>query len=121
MPVDFELAEAGYSCETSKIDTGVVSELTMWYANDYPLYRTYYAWVKNYARKMKRGVYTKKLAIKGIANNYVPQIARDYKKHNGLSAVNKCTKLKTGLEIVNDIETAIKDNGIEYWIKHDGR
>ena len=51
----------------------------------------------------------------------MPQIARDYKKNNGLSAVNKCTKLKIGLEIVNDIETAIKDDGIEYWIKHDGR
>jgi len=123
MPVDYELAEAGYNCDKKDIDEHQVYQLDIWYSNDYDLYRTYYAWIKNYARKMKRGVYTKKLAIKGIANNYVPQIARDFNKQDaiGLTRINKCTKLKTALEIVNEIETAIKDNGIEYWIKHDGR
>jgi len=72
---------------------------------------------------------TKKLAIKGIANNYVPMIIRHFKKQNEPETyrrfmggtVNKCTKLKLGLDIVNEIEGAIKENGIEYWIKHDGR
>ena len=123
MPVDYELAEAGYNCDKSDIDYSTVTELELWFENTFSLYRTYYFWIKNYARKMKRGVYTKKLAIKGIANNYVPQIARDFNKQDaiGLTRINKCTKLKTALEIVNEIETAIKDNGIEYWIKHDGR
>jgi len=129
MPVDYELAEAGYSCETKNIDKDQVYQLDIWYSNDYDLYRTYYAWIKNYARKMKGGRYDKKLAVKGIANNYVPMIIRHFKKNNDAESyrhfmggtVNKCTKLKLGLDIVNEIETAIKDNGIEYWIKHDGR
>ena len=56
-------------------------------------------------------------------------IIRHFKKNNDAESyrhfmggtVNKCTKLKLGLDIVNEIETAIKENGIEYWIKHDGR
>jgi len=68
---------------------------------------------------MKRGVYTKKLAIKGIAFNFVPQIMRDYKDANGLGTVNKCTKLFLGLEIVDSIEEDIKDQSIEYWIKYE--
>ena len=131
MPVDFELAEAGYKCETKNIDKNQVYQLDLWYSNDYDLYRVYYAWVKNYARKMKSGRYTKKLAVKGIALNYVPRIITHFKKNNNREsyrhfsnmggAVNKCTKLKLGLEIVNEIESAIKDSGIEYWIKHAGR
>ena len=115
--LDWELAQAGYKCDDKDIDEGVVTELDLWYSNTFMLYRTFYSWIKNYARKMKRGVYTKKLAIQGIANNYVPQIMRDYKQANGLSAVNKCTKLATAIGIVNEIEENIKDQSIEYWIK----
>ena len=119
MPVDFELAEAGYNCDKSDIDYSTVTELELWFENTFSLYRTYYFWIKNYARKMKRGVYTKKLAIKGIAFNFVPQIMKHYKDANGLGTVNKCTKLFLGLEIVESIENDIKDQSIEYWIKYE--
>jgi len=119
MPVDFSLAESGYHCEKSDIDETTATELKLWLDNTFSLYRTYYFWIKNYARKMKRGVYTKKLAIKGIAFNFVPQIMRDYKDANGLGTVNKCTKLFLGLEIVDSIEEDIKDQSIEYWIKYE--
>jgi len=82
MPVDFDLAQAGYNCEVKSIDKDQIYQLDIWYSNDYDLYRIYYAWIKNYARKMKGGRYDKKLAIKGIANNYVPMIIRHYKKQN---------------------------------------
>ena len=129
MPVDFELAEAGYHCEKSAINEDQVYQLDLYYSNDYDLYRIYYAWVKNYARKMKGGRYQKKLAIQGIANNYVPIIITHFKKNNDRDSyrrymggtVNKCTKQKLALEIVNEIESALKNDGIEYWIKHDGR
>ncbi len=117
MPVDFNLAEAGYHCEKENIDETTADELKIWLDNDFQVYRTYYFWIKNYARKMKRGVYTKKLAIKGIANNFVPQIMRRYKSANGLGTVNKCTKLYLGLEIVDSIEEDIKNESIEYWLK----
>ena len=61
--LNYNLAEAGYKCDDKDIDDGVVTELNLWYSNTFMLYRTYYSWCKNYARKMKRGVYTKKLAI----------------------------------------------------------
>ena len=117
--LNYNLAEAGYKCDDKDIDDGVVTELNLWYSNTFMLYRTYYSWCKNFARKMKRGVYTKKLAIQGIANIYVPQIMRDYKQANGLSAVNKCTKLATAYDIVDSIESDIKDQSIEYWIKYE--
>lgn len=41
------------------------------------------SWEKNFAMKMRRGVFNRSLAVKGIANNFVPMIARDYKKEFG--------------------------------------
>jgi hypothetical protein len=117
MAVDFALAESGYQCDKKDIDETTATELKIWLDNTFHLYRMYYDWVKNYARKMKRGAYTKKLAIKGIAGNLVPLIMRDYKHENGLGKVNKCTKLFLGLEIVDSIEESIKDRSIEYWVK----
>ncbi len=117
MPVNFALAEAGYPCEEKAIDESTANELKLWLDNTYELYRTYVAWVKNYARKMKRGKYNKHLAIKGIANNFAPRIMQNYKKANGLGTVNKCTKQFLGLEIVDSIEEDIKNEGIEYWLK----
>ena len=118
MVVDFALAESGYQCDKKDIDETTATELKIWYDNTFHLYRMQFDWLKNYARKMKRGKYDKKLAIKGIANNLVPLIMRDYKIENGLGKINKCTKLFLGLEIVDALEESLKDNGIEYWIKY---
>ena len=112
MAVDFALAESGYQCDKKDIDETTATELKIWYDNTFH-------WLKNFARKMKRGKYIKKLAIKGIANNLVPLIMRDYKIENGLGKINKCTKLFLGLEIVDALEESLKDNGIEYWIKYE--
>jgi len=119
MPIDFNLAESGYRCEKSDIDETTANELKLHLDNTFHLYRIYYSWVKNYARKMKGGRYTKKLAIKGIAFNLVPLIMRDYKYEYGLDKVNKCTKLFLGLEIVDSIEESIDDQSIEYWVKYE--
>ena len=118
MAVDFALAESGYQCDKKDIDETTATELKIWYDNTFHLYRMQFDWLKNFARKMKRGKYIKKLAIKGIANNLVPLIMRDYKIENGLVKINKCTKLFLGLEIVDSLEESLKDNGIEYWIKY---
>ena len=119
MAVDFALAESGYQCDIKDIDETTATELKIWYDNTFHLYRMQFDWLKNFARKMKRGKYIKKLAIKGIANNLVPLIMRDYKIENGLGKINKCTKLFLGLEIVDALEESLKDNGIEYWIKYE--
>ena len=47
MPVNFNLAEAGYQCDEKNIDETTADELKMWLDNTFNLYRTYYFWIKN--------------------------------------------------------------------------
>lgn len=66
-----------------KVDTHTVRELVLHAENTQSLYRIQEAWEKNFAMKMRRGAFSRSLAVKGIANNFVPQITRHYKKEFG--------------------------------------
>jgi hypothetical protein len=89
------------------ITTG--DELDIYWKNDEPLYKIEQLWVKNYSRKMNRNVYKRDLAIKGILNNFVPRIIKAYQEEFGKFKVNKEAKLYLAGEIVNSIETEIKE------------
>lgn len=75
------------------IDKNQAKELELFYENDEQLYRQSQAFVENYNRKKKRGVYKKELAIKGIKNNFIPAVIRKYnKEHGNIGIVNAETK-----------------------------
>lgn len=91
----------------SKIDNSMVDELVLYEANDEPLYRIEEAWVSNYSKKVKKGVFDRELALKGIVNNFVPMIAKKYRQEFGLSIVNKETKTEIGKELLSRILESI--------------
>lgn len=65
------------------VDRVVVREIALWAANDGSLYRQMISpTIDNYARKMKRGVFSKEDAIQGIANHIIPEALRRYNKEN---------------------------------------
>lgn len=80
----------------------------MWAMNIEPLYKTYVAWLKNYRRKMGKGIYSHELAVKGIRDNYARQVIADYRKVNSLGQIDKKTKELFAEKIVEDIEADIK-------------
>jgi hypothetical protein len=91
-------------------DIELARELDLYQANDQELYRTYTSWVLNYKRKMKKGVYDRRKAVIGLANNYVPQIARKYRKEvSPLPNIDRETKIATAKMILESIESDIKD------------
>ena len=65
------------------IDAHLKRELVLHAENTHALYRIQQAWETNYAKKMRNGTFNRSLALKGIANNFVPTIARDYRKEYG--------------------------------------
>jgi hypothetical protein len=46
-------------------------------------------WARNFYRKKKRGVFNEDLAVKGLANSYVPEMIQFYKKEYGDSGERK--------------------------------
>jgi hypothetical protein len=66
-----------------KLDTPSIRELVLHAENTQRLYRIQEAWEKNFAMKMRRGIFKRNLALKGIANNFIPMVTRDYKKEYG--------------------------------------
>ena len=95
-----------------------VDELKLWFDNDGQMYKSrYIPFLKNYARKKKRGIYEKELAIKGIKNNLVNDIIKAYSKDMGgtptLQEINMATRKKLAEEIVDRIEGEINDEGVE--------
>jgi len=108
------------SCDNPQDDW--VYELKLWFDNDQQMYRSrYIPFLKNYARKKKRGIYDRDLAIKGIKNNLVNDIIKGYEKDIGgvsLKIINMCTREKLALEIVERIEDEINTEGIEGVLKY---
>jgi len=74
-------AEAARKRRTSSpADEHAANELiNMFAVNDESLYRTLMAWKANFERKKKSGVFNKELAIKGLANNYLPVVINKYR------------------------------------------
>lgn len=88
------------------VDRHTIRELHLWLDNTEKLYRTKEAWITNYAKKMRNGSFNRSLALKGIANNLVPMIARDYNKEFGRGSIPALTlvdKRKVAVGIVKDI------------------
>jgi hypothetical protein len=93
-----------------KADVHTKRELVLWAENDQSLYRIQQAWENNFARKMRNGSFNRSLAIKGIANNFVPMIARDYKKHNGsIGSLTIADKRSIASKLIGDIINNARD------------
>lgn len=59
---------------------------------------------------MRNGSFNRSLAIKGIANNFVPMIARDYKKHNGsIGSLTIADKRSIASKLIGDIINNARD------------
>jgi hypothetical protein len=73
------------------------------------------AFLQNYKRKMQKGVYRRDLALKGIANNLVPTIAKYIREHNPSDASNfrrisMKIKLLSAEEILTSLEVLISSH-----------
>jgi hypothetical protein len=90
----------------TSVDRATIREMQLWLDNTEHLYRTKEAWITNYAKKIRNGSFNRSLALKGIANNLVPMIARDYNKEFGRGSIPALTlvdKRKVAVGIVKDI------------------
>lgn len=82
-----------------KIDKYLARELELYYENDYNLHQTEVAWIKNFKRKMKAKKYKHGVAVKAIANNFIPMVITKYRKEFGrypsklIPKVSKDTKI----------------------------
>ncbi|MEK6883076.1 MAG: hypothetical protein AABY22_25855 [Nanoarchaeota archaeon] len=89
----------------SDIDEVLARELELFYENDSQLYKTETAWVINFKRKIKKGVYNSELAIKGIENNFIPMVINKYRKEVAhISDVDKATKHFMAQRFVKNFE-----------------
>ncbi len=65
-----------------------IREVQLYSSSDEQLYRgRELAWVKNFKRKIKRGVFKEDLAVKGLANNFIPAIVKKYKQEFGQDSI----------------------------------
>lgn len=85
-----------------------VDELFLYAMNDANSYQsTHEPYVKNYTRRMGKGVYNKELGLKGIVNNYVPVVIDNYRKEHGLGEINKPTKIALGRELLEEVMSCV--------------
>lgn len=80
--------------KTESIDVHAVREMELYIDNDYDLYKNLYVdWYNNFAQKRKTGRFDKELAIKGLAQNFVPRAITKYNRVFGpgmkLTAIEK--------------------------------
>lgn len=80
-------------------------ELRLWGENDATIYRQVEAFAKNYARKKIKGTYKRTLAIKGLANNLVPNIIKSYNRKIGKTyhRINSADKKKLAQMILPQV------------------
>ena len=90
-----------------EVDTAAQDELVLWFENTQELYNRREIWIKNFNLKIKRGVFNRDLAIKGIVYLAIETI-RSYRKEFGLGQVNAATKLAIAKDIFEqDIEASL--------------
>jgi len=90
------------------IDHAASDELKIYFDNDQQFYRSrYIPWLKNFARKMKRGIYQHDLAVGGLQRNLVPDIIKGYDGIE-LRDVNRATRKDLAENITVSIEDEIK-------------
>lgn len=89
-----------------------IGEVRLWAMNTQSLYNNLMVdWLKNFQRKMKRGVFNIDLAVRGIADNFVPRVITDYNKNfpnSKLPKISLSGKYQLGRDFVNDIMEAIE-------------
>ena len=96
-----------------EIDTILVNELDLFaQTSSETLYnQTHVPTVKNYQRKIKRNVYNQDLALKGIINNYVTRVVKEYnQEYNTNIKLNKLEKIELAKLILQHVENDINDN-----------
>lgn len=94
---------------SGEIDKHRARELAMAAANEYELYRTQEAWEENFAKKIKNGKFNRSLAVKGIANNFVPRIITYYNKNYGnVGKVSLAEKRQVAAELMPSIVEGAK-------------
>ena len=77
--------------EDKNVDNILVDDIELTVANDEQFYRsTHIPFVKNYRRKIAKGVFSTELGIKGLRNNAVP---RAVKKYNEITQADTPYKL----------------------------
>lgn len=76
-------ARKTYAKGKTSITSHGVHELVLWAENNEHLYRQMDSWSKNFAMKMRRGIFNRSLAVKGLANHLVANTQKDYKKKFG--------------------------------------
>lgn len=79
-----------------------VNELVLWFANTEELYNRRDAWIKNYNRKIKRGVFDETLAIKGVVylvEETRKHIIKELDDRTNVTRVSTATKLAAAKEI----------------------
>jgi hypothetical protein len=100
---------------SSGVDDWQKNELTLHYQNDERLYNRHLGqdWFNNYKRKIERGVFDTKLAIKGLCI-FVDHVIQDYRKKYGQYQlqnysdtnswqVNRATKEAIAEEVLEDL------------------
>ena len=106
--------ELNHYFKQEEIDKITADELEIFMDNEEKLYRNKMAWLKNFARKMKRNVYDTEKAIYGIEKNFVPTIIKEYDGIE-LKDVNRETRNYLAKNIIESIENEIKiDYGSNY-------
>ena len=100
--------------KNEQIDDDLVNELSLYARNTSEIYfQKHVPFVKNYRKKMDKGIYNQELAVKGILNNYVPVIVQSYNKEIGQVKPTKVDKMALAQEILafilSDINEGVGD------------
>ena len=97
------------------VDEHLVRELILYYKNSRVLYQISQFWEKNYSRKIKSGRYGRNLAVKGIAENFVPRIITHYNKSvTKLPNIDRATKYAMAELWIREFEYENKITTKEY-------
>ena len=92
-----------------EVDRDLARELELYYENDSALYRRVEAWHKNFLTKMSKGKYSHQLAVKGIADNFVPEVISSYNRNVvRLPPVDKQTKHFIAERFVSSFENEVR-------------
>ena len=96
--------------ESQTVDVEAVKELELYAENTSSIYnQKHMPFVRNYARKIAKGVFNEELALKGIVNNYVPVVVSEYRREFGLGEVSKATKEALGKELLASVLQDVKE------------
>jgi len=98
----------------SEADEVLARELALFAINDADIYRQrIYPFIKNYARKKRRGVYDETRAVEGLANNLAKETQGQYwglvLPTGPIPQMNRSTKMAFGRELLELIQESIDD------------